>query len=194
MTLWFNKDMFRITDHPHWGLRPKLLVILFTLTLAQACAPQTTPTFFRPPTQPQPTQILATTTPIPILYTPVPTITITPTVAGPCTNNLEFLQDITIPDNTTVSIGSPIDKQWLVQNSGTCNWDSSYRLKWIGGDPLGAAQEQILFPARAGTQPALRILFTAPAAEGTYESMWQAYGADGIAFGDPIYMRILVTP
>jgi hypothetical protein len=153
----------------------------------------TTP--FRPPTKPAPTQILSTTTPIPALYTITPTATVTSTpTAGPCSNNIEFVEDITIPDGTTISSGASIDKQWRVNNNGTCNWDSSYRLKWIGGDPLGAAQEQALYPARAGTQATIRITFTAPTAEGTYESRWQAYGSNGIAFGDSVYMKIIVIP
>lgn len=188
MTLWFNEDMLRIR------LSLYLLAILLTLILASACAPQTTPTPFRPPTQPAPTQILPTTTIIPALYTAIPTPTITATIAGPCTNDLDFLNDITIQDNTSILIGVSIDKQWLVKNSGTCNWDATYRLKWIGGDPLGAEQEQALFPARAGSQATIRIRFTAPTTDGIYESAWQAYGPDGIAFGDPIFMRIVVTP
>jgi Ig-like domain from next to BRCA1 gene len=186
VTLWFNQDMFR------FNLRLNLLAFLFTLIFASACAPQSTPTPFRPPTQLQPTQILATTTPVPAIFTSVPTVTVTSTVAGPCTNNLEFLQDVTIPDNTTISLGSTIDKQWLVKNSGTCNWDSTYHIKWVGGDPLSANQEQVLYPARAGTQATLQILFTAPTVEGTYESAWQAYGPDGTTFGDPIYMKVIV--
>jgi hypothetical protein len=171
------------------------LILLSIIIFASACAPQTAPTPFRPPTKLAPTQILSTTTPIPAIYTAIPTPTITATAtAGPCTNNLEFIEDVTIPDGTTVSIGGTIDKQWLVNNDGTCNWDSTYRLKWFGGDPLGAAQEQVLYPARAGTQAPLRILFTAPTAEGTYESAWQAYGPDGVAFGDPVFMKIVVSP
>jgi len=176
-------------------IRPNLIALLLALTLVSACAPKATDTPFRPPTQPQPTQILPTTTPIPAIYTPLPTSTITATpTEGPCSNDLKFIQDVTIPDGTTVSVGTTIDKQWLVDNSGTCNWDSTYRLKWIGGDPLGANQEQILYPARAGKQATLRILFTAPTVAGTYESAWQAYGLDGIAFGDPIFIKIVVTP
>jgi hypothetical protein len=174
---------------------PSLIALLLALTFVQACAPQSTTTPFRPPTQPQPTQILPTTTPIPAVQIPLATSTVTATpTEGPCTNNLEFVSDVTIPDGTTVSIGAAIDKQWLVNNNGSCNWDSAYRLKWIGGDPLGANQEQDLYPARAGTQATLRIVFTAPAAEGTYESAWQAYGSNGIAFGDPIFMKIVVVP
>ena len=172
-----------------------MLAVLMILVFASACTPQITPTAFRPPTKPAPTQILSTITPIPAIYTAVPTSTVTATATEiPCTNNLEFLQDVTIPDGTTVSFGGTIDKQWLVKNNGTCDWDSTYRLKWIGGDPLGAAQEQILFPAKAGTQATLRISFTAPTAEGSYESAWQAYGPDGNAFGDPVYMKIVVSP
>lgn len=99
---------------------------------------------------------------------------------------------MTIPDGTILSPGTNIDKQWLVDNSGTCNWDSHYRLKWVGGDPLGAVPEQALYPARAGTRINLRIVFTAPAAVGSYESAWQAYDPDGNPFGDLVYVRIVV--
>jgi len=176
-------------------LRPYLLLVPLILIFASACSPQPTPTPFRPPTKPAPTQVLATTTPIPAIYTSIPTPTVTATATeGPCTNSLEFKEDVTIPDGTTVSFGATIDKQWLVNNNGTCDWDSTYRLKWIGGDPLSAAQEQILYPAKAGTQVTLHITFTAPTVEGTYESAWQAYGPDGNAFGDPIFMEIVVIP
>ncbi len=186
MTLWFNEDMLRIR------LRPVLLLLL-SLILAQACATQTTPTPFRPPTQIQPTQILSTTTPA-STKRPLATVPFTPTVIIPCTNNLTFIEDITIPDNTTVPAGSSMDKQWRVSNSGTCNWDSTYRLKWIGGEMFGAPEEQELFPARAGTQAALQIILTAPTVEGTYESAWQAYGPDGNAFGDVVFLTIVVSP
>jgi hypothetical protein len=187
-TLWFNQDM------PRLPFRSKLLAILIALTFAPACAPAVTPTPFRPPTQPGPTAILPTTTPIPQLFTSVPTVTVTATIPGPCTNNLSFLNDVTIPDDTSVLPGSTIDKQWLVQNSGSCNWDATYRLKWIGGDPLGASTEQLLYPAKAGTQATLRIEFTAPFTEGPYESAWQAVGPDGNVFGDLIFIKIIVTP
>jgi hypothetical protein len=191
VTLWFNQDMLRIQPR----FRPQLFAVLWALIFTQACAPQTTPTLFRPPTQPQPTQVLSTTTPIPAIHTsiPTPTITSTPT-EGPCSNSLEFIQDVTIPDGTTISVSAKIDKQWLVKNNGTCNWDSTYRLKLTGGDPMGANQEQFLYPAHAGNQTTLRILFSAPTAEGTYESAWQAYDANGVAFGDPVYMKIVVIP
>ena len=191
MTLWFNKDMLRL--HPRSF--PSLVTLILVLNFTAACTPQAAGTPFRPPTQPLPTQVLATTTPIPAIEFSIPTATVIPTpTTGPCTNNLEFVQDVTIPDGTSLYIGTGIDKQWLVTNTGTCNWDSTYRLKWIGGNPLGAKQDQVLYPARAGTQATLRVSFTAPTIEGPYESAWQAYGPDDIPFGDSIYMKIVVTP
>lgn len=169
------------------------LIILFILLLAAACSPQPTPTPFRPPTEVLPTQLLPTTTPVPALFTPTftPTLTATPT-EGPCSNALSFIDDVTVDDGTSFAPGASIDKQWLVDNSGTCDWDATYKLKWVGGTPFGVAEEQPLYPAKAGTQATLRILFVAPTEPGTYQSTWQAVDPDGNLFGDTVYMEIVV--
>lgn len=171
------------------------LILLTSIFSLWACAPQTTPTPFRPPTDAPPTQPLPTTTPIPALFTPAPTVTVTVTAtAGPCVNVLSFVDDVTVEDGTSFLPSASIDKQWLVQNSGTCNWDETYRLKWVGGDPMGAAQEQSLYPARAGTQVTLRVTFIAPAESGSYESAWQAVDPNGNFFGDLVFIKIVVSP
>lgn len=180
---------------------PSRVLFAFVLILVSlsACSPKSTPTPFRPPTiQPpliEPTFIIQPTQQVVVVQsTPVPTITAFPTVnSQDCTNNLTFVDDITIHDNSFITYGASMDKQWLVQNSGTCNWDSSYRLKHIGGADLGAAEEVMLYPARAGTQATLRIVFTAPFTDGVYESAWQASDPSGNLFGDPIYIRVTVA-
>jgi hypothetical protein len=140
----------------------------------------------------EPTLIINPTKAIIVVQsTPLPTILPTEN-AEECFSNLTFIEDITIPDNSFVTIGSSIDKQWLVENSGTCHWNSDYRLKHIGGAALDAPEEIALYPARAGTQATIQILFTAPFTDGVYESAWQAHDPDGITFGDPIYVRIVV--
>jgi hypothetical protein len=124
----------------------------------------------------------------------MPTITAFPTVnPQDCSNDLSFLSDVTVPDNSFIPYGASVDKQWLVENNGTCDWDSSYRLKHLGGAELGAPEEVMLYPARAGTQATIQILFTAPFTDGVYESAWQANDAGGNPFGDPIYIRITVA-
>jgi len=177
-------------------------LFLLPVILISACSPAATQTPFIPPTalaqliEPtfiiQPTQNVAVvqTTPLPTII--IPTATINPV---DCVDNLTYISDLTILDGTSVAYGSTLDKQWLVQNSGNCNWNGSYRLKHVGGAVLGAPEELALYPARSGTQATLQIAFTAPFTDGEYESAWQAFDPSGVAFGDMIYIRIsAVTP
>lgn len=116
-----------------------------------------------------------------------------PTPTPPCQDALTYLEDLTIPDGTVVAPGEALDKQWKVRNSGTCNWDERYRLRLVDGVPLGAEKELPLYPARAGAEAVIRILFTAPEKPGLYISTWQAVNPAGQYFGDPIYIQIRVN-
>jgi hypothetical protein len=180
---------------PGLHLRRWLASILMLL-FASACSSVATPPPFRPPTAEapliEPTFIIHPTQEVVVIEsTPLPTIFPTPNPQD-CVNNLTFVEDLTIPDNMFTTFGFGLDKQWLVENSGTCHWNSAYRLRNIGGAALGAPAEIALYPARAGTQATIQILFTSPFTEGVYESAWQAVDANGAAFGDPIYIRIVV--
>lgn len=182
---------------PRLGLFAGLWALMLGLG---ACAPQPTPGLFIPPSDqtgsmqtdtPVPTRVLDTPTalPLPSAITPASAAT-----ATACNNDLTFVHDLTVPDGSIIPPGGNIDKQWLVQNSGTCNWNAAYQFKLIFGEALGASSEQALYPARAGTQVTLRVLFIAPLEAGTYQSAWQAFGADGAAFGDTVFMQIVVSP
>src|SRR5688572_23934149 len=77
--------------------------------LLSACAPGATPTPFRPPTALapliEPTFIIQPTQEVVVIEsTPLPTVfpTINP---ADCTNNLTFLEDLTIPDNMFATFG-----------------------------------------------------------------------------------------
>ena len=171
-----------------------LLAILLAFLLFQACTPAPSTTPFIPPKAATPTQLLVQgATPVIPTSTPQLDPTSSPTATPPCTNNLAFVEDVTIPDGTTVSPGSSVDKRWLVQNNGSCNWDERYRLKFVGGLSMGAAIEQALYPARSGAQATIRITFTAPNEPGEYVTSWQAIDPDGQPFGDAIFMTIQVS-
>ncbi len=177
------------------GIQQVFAAVLILFFVA-ACSPASTPTPFRPPTLQapliEPTFIIQPTQEV-VVVEPTPVPTIPPTVnPAECSNDLNFIEDLTIPDNMFATFGLALDKQWLVENSGTCHWTAAYRLRNIGGASLGAPPEIALFPARAGTQATIRILFTAPFTEGVYESAWQAIDPNGAAFGDPIFISIAV--
>lgn len=143
---------------------------------------QETPPFLPPTLQP---------TPIPATATPV----ITPTTLSEgkgCTDILAYLSDLTIPDGTEVASGDKLDKQWQVENKGTCNWGEGYELRLMSGSEMGAASTQTLVPARSGTRAVIRIVFTAPVEKGQYKSAWQAYNPEGQSFGDPFFIDITV--
>lgn len=155
--------------------------------LLSACGGQAAvnpPDYFIPPT------LSHEATEIP-LATPTE---IQPTPTEVCENDLSFLQDITIPDNTEVAPGSMFEKIWLVENSGTCNWGPEYRVRFIDGDNMGAEMEQALFPARSGGEAEIEIVFIAPFQNGINFSTWQAYTPDGEPFGDPFYVQVVVAP
>ena len=170
-----------------------MLSVLSVWFLITACVPVTPPTSFIPPRAATATlPLILGNTPLVATVTPQPVATSSPTATPPCTDGLTFVEDVTVPDGTVVSPGASIDKQWLVQNDGTCNWDSRYRLRFAGGLEMGAATEQALFPARAGSQAAIRISFIAPDQPGTYTTAWQAIGPEGKPFGDPVFMEVIV--
>lgn len=174
-----------------------LFAIILVILFLSACSAASTPTPFRPPTaQPpliEPTFIIQPTKQV-VVIQPTFIPTLLPTVdPHDCSNNLSFVDDVTIEDNSFTTYGASLDKQWLVENSGTCNWNSDYRIKHLGGADLGAPEELMLYPARAGTQATIQIVFTAPFTDGFYESAWQAYDPSGNPFGDPFYIRITVA-
>jgi hypothetical protein len=109
-----------------------------------------------------------------------------------CLDSLIFISDITIPDGTIVVAGSTLDKQWEIENNGTCNWNEEYSIRLISGPDLGADSVQALAPARSGSRTTIRIKFTAPDQSGSYQSMWQAYNPEEEPFGDTFYIDVVI--
>lgn len=157
-----------------------------------SCSGQPTPTIFIPAVQVSP----------PTSDSPTPSapkaeftdsINIPQPLTSPaCKSNLLFLEDITIPDGTQVDPQEILDKRWLVENNGTCNWDRRFNLRLIAGPGMGASPDMALFPARSGSQAEIRIQFTGPQEPGIYRSAWQAVDPQGNLFGDPIFIEINV--
>ena len=114
--------------------------------------------------------------------------------ATPCINDLLLVSDPTIPDNTVVSPGMSLDKQWLVRNNGTCDWDGTYTLRFVGGSLLDASPEFSLIPAVSGNEGSIEVKCTAPLESGQYISLWQAFDPLGNPFGEIFQMTIVVEP
>jgi hypothetical protein len=179
---------------------PARVILIFGLWLS-ACAPAATPTLTASPapTARPSTPTLAphpTGTPPPPTITPVIAAaeTATPTPEPPCTNNANFISDLTVPDGAQFLPGQTFVKKWEVENTGTCDWGPGYRLALVDGDALGAPSEAALYPARGGTRAAWEVSMIAPLTPGQYTGRWQARDPEGNLFGAVVFVKIEVIP
>jgi len=171
-----------------WKRRFRVIPFLILAVLITGCQPDiagTEPTeaaHFVPPTSDPGQEVIARPAPTPL-----------PTRQANCSNQLEFVDDLTVPDGTEFFPGEMIIKRWLIENTGSCSWNASYSLQLISGLALGAEKAQGLYPARQSTRAVIEITFNAPDNPGRYNSWWQASDPDGSRFGDPFYMEISVV-
>ncbi|MCA9921435.1 MAG: hypothetical protein KC421_03635 [Anaerolineales bacterium] len=101
-----------------------------------------------------------------------------------CTNSIEFVQDLNIPDDTLFAPGQEFEKGWRLRNNGTCPWTTEYGLVFVGGDQIPAPETNLLTQVVVPGQTIdVSVQFTAPDAFGTYRSNWQLANAAGESFG-----------
>jgi len=114
--------------------------------------------------------------------------------ASECSHEAEFMADVTIPDDTAIDPGESFTKTWLLQNSGTCTWTTSYELGFITGEQMAAPQSVNLNESvskEAGIE--ISVDFRAPTEPGTYASVWQLRTPAGTLFGTKYYVQIVVA-
>ena len=122
-------------------------------------------------------------------------ITPMPTAADiNCNSYLTYLDDVTVPDGSIFVPGDEIVKTWAVRNDGDCTWSDKFSLRYIDGSAMEADSRQSLPALEPGEEGEVTVVFTAPQNAGSYYSGWQAYDAQGNAFGDNIYIEIYVDP
>lgn len=101
----------------------------------------------------------------------------------PC-DKLEFVADVTIPDNTVIAGGSTFTKTWRIQNAGTCTWTTAYKLVFASGDAMnGPSSVALPGNVNPGGTVDLTVTLTAPSNAGTYQGFWKLQNASGGSFG-----------
>jgi hypothetical protein len=108
-------------------------------------------------------------------------------------NDLVFLADVTIPDETIVPGGAPFVKTWKVRNNGTTDWGNGYKFEFIANTQLTMFAEMPLPPAKAGQDATITIAMQAPTAPGRYKCTWRARDPEGNLFGHDIFVIIRVV-
>lgn len=181
-------------------VRAIVFVSVFFLILLEACTFQ--PSRSDPQSEDLPVfvaptiiviQLVTGQTVLPTAFNPTaaPTSSINP---PDCIDDLTFIDDLSYTDGTTVTHSSIMQKQWLVQNTGTCTWTSGYTVRKIGGSEMSANPSQALTSAVPASQVTIAITFIAPTQPGEYTSKWQAFNPGGQSFGQYFTIDITVSP
>lgn len=116
---------------------------------------------------------------------------------APCDRAL-FVDDISIPDNTTMSPGSPFTKTWRIQNDGKCTWTTAYSLVFDSGEDMGAPTSVSLNnEVPPGQAIDISVNLRAPSSSDTFRSNFKLKNASGETFGvgnfnDPFWVIIKV--
>lgn len=157
----------------------------FAADLTQTAFYQPTATFTP---SPQPTNTLSATFTAPTLPGAAPTV-----AAGGVTscNNLVYVSDVTVQDNTEMTPGQSFTKTWRVQNSGSCAWGAGYKFSLIGGDAMGAQALTLTQTVAPGATYEISVPMTAPTTgTGSISGTWRMADAAGAFFGDALTVII----
>lgn len=100
-----------------------------------------------------------------------------------CTNNAQFITDVTIPDHTLIERGETFTKKWLVRNTGTCSWTPKYKIALGGGNPLtwSNAAISVVVPPEQEIELSVKVL--SPEVPGNYQAWWRLTDENGEPFG-----------
>lgn len=126
----------------------------------------------------------------------VPTATLIP--ATSC-DKAEFVQDVTIPDGTSVPPGGSFTKTWRLRNASTCIWTPSYSLVYVSGDQMGGPVSMPLAnTVNPGQTVDISVNLKAPVDGGNYAGYWMLRNSSGGFFGigtngdKPFWVKISV--
>jgi Ig-like domain from next to BRCA1 gene len=125
-------------------------------------------------------------------YVPLAPETSVPSPAAECTDDAEFVADVTIPDGTVVNAGQSIEKTWRLRNSGSCAWDGSYSLIFTGGEQMSGASPQAVDVTSPGEEVSVTVAMIAPRAPGRHSGQWQLLGPNGDFFGTKVTVIVVV--
>jgi hypothetical protein len=135
----------------------------------------------------------STNTPRPT-WTPMnPTSTntpVTPTVS--LCKNMVYVTDVTIPDGTKLAAGETFTKTWNVQNTGTCDWPTSFKLVFSYGESMSGQPVALTAPVIAGQKVDLSVNLKVPNKTGTLYGYWVLVDENGQHFGSILSVVITV--
>lgn len=109
---------------------------------------------------------------------------VTKVAAGGYCDWIQFVADVTIPDGVPMDPGFAFRKTWRIKNIGTCTWNRSYKLVFVGGEQMGGvAAMNLPREVAPGQTIDLTLGMTAPLSPGLYRGFWELQNPAGALFG-----------
>jgi hypothetical protein len=125
-----------------------------------------------------------------------PTETDTPV---PC-YRMQFVADVTLPDNSQVKPTDTVVKTWRLKNVGVCIWGPDTQIVFVNGDRMGGPQNQAIGKTiPAGGEGEISVTLITPTQAGAYIGYWMLRSPDGIRFGygaqgdQAFWVQLIVT-
>ncbi len=108
-----------------------------------------------------------------------------------CTLNVQFIADVTVPDGTAIPLQSSFTKIWRVRNTGTCTWDSSYKLIFGSGNQLGGPASVPVGIAKPNEVIDISVPLQAPSSgSGEISAEWRFAAPNNVIFGNALTVVI----
>jgi hypothetical protein len=95
-----------------------------------------------------------------------------------CKDRAVLLEDVTIPDNTSLPPGEKFTKTWRFQNSGTCPW-TGYTVAFLAGDRMGASVSSPVPQTAAHATVDVSVDLMAPSMDGAYTGYFELHDSAG---------------
>jgi len=137
--------------------------------------------------------------------TATPEVTTQPTDTAVPTNNpfeatptditcddAKWVTDVTVPDGTEMTTGQDFVKTWKVRNTGSCTWGTGYTLIHGYDEKLDGVAEPLTTAVAPGEEVEVSVRFKAPSNTGEHRSYWRTQNAAGSAFGEFLFVSIVV--
>jgi polar amino acid transport system substrate-binding protein len=118
-----------------------------------------------------------------------------------CFDSMTFIRDINLDDEDLTVFpefnpGEAFQKGWQVKNTGTCTWSEGTFIKFVrGNDPaaqMGGQPTVISGRVEPDETYDLYVNLVAPQQAGKFVGYWQMHNAQGVPFGQTIWVAIQV--
>ncbi len=138
-----------------------------------------------------------------VLPTPTPAPTSTPAPPPECVDGMALVEHVGEVGSGSnqqdeMEPGQAFTKIWRVKNTGTCTWDSSYRLVYVDGNEpeaqMGGEPTAIVGEVAPGQTYDIAVDMVAPLKPGTYIGIWEMENGRGESFGERLKVSVKVLP